>query len=347
MSKIFSCPVPISEYDKILLGHGSGGTLSHKLFEQFIHPHISNNILDELHDSAVLEIGDDKFAFTTDSYVVRPIFFPGGDIGKLAVNGTINDLAMAGARPLFISLGLILEEGLRTDELSQIIQSMSSVANEAGVIIVTGDTKVVEKGKGDKIFINTSGIGVIEKDINISPKNCKPGDLIILSGKIAEHGIAILSARQGLEFETTIKSDTVPLNRLVQEMLNSSRNIHVLRDPTRGGVATTLNELASSSNAGMLIEEEKILIDPEVRAACEILGLDPLYIANEGKLIAIVGREDAEEILDAMHQNKFGRDAVIIGEVTSDNPGEVIMKTTIGTKRIIDMLSGEQLPRIC
>ena len=346
MNNNFTCPVPIPEYDKILLGHGSGGILSHKLFEQFIHPHISNNILD-LHDSAVFEINNKKFAFTTDSYVVQPIFFPGGDIGALAVNGTINDLAMAGAKPLFISVGLILEEGLGTDELSHIIQSMKRAADAAGVKIVTGDTKVVEKGKGDKIFINTSGIGVIEKGIDISPKNCKAGDVIILSGKIAEHGVAILSAREGLKFETTIKSDTAPLNKLVHEILNVSKNIHVLRDPTRGGLATTLNEIASSSITGMFIEEEKIPVDEEVRAACEILGLDPLYIANEGKLVAIAQREDADKILDAMYNNEFGRDTVVIGEVTSDNPGEVIMKTTIGTKRIVDMLSGEQLPRIC
>jgi hydrogenase expression/formation protein HypE len=347
MSKDFTCPVPFSEYDKILLGHGSGGTLSHRLFEQFIHPHFSNNILDELNDSAVFEIGDNKIAFTTDSYVVQPIFFPGGDVGKLAVNGTVNDLAMAGAKPLFISVGLILEEGFAIEDLSKIILSMKSSADYAGVKIVTGDTKVVEKGKGDKIFINTAGIGIVAKEINIAASKCEPGDVIILSGKIAEHGIAILSVRERLEFETTVKSDTAPLNKLVNEMLDASKNIHVLRDPTRGGLATTLNELAGAAQVGMFIEEEKISINEEVKAACEILGIDPLYIANEGKLVAIVQQEDAEKVLHAMHKNEFGKDAAVIGEVTQNNPGEVIMKTIIGTKRIIDMLSGEQLPRIC
>ena len=347
MKEKFSCPLPFSDYDKVLLGHGSGGTLSHKLFEQIIHPYLSNNILDELHDSAIFEIDEQKFAFTTDSYVVQPVFFPGGDIGKLAVNGTVNDLAMAGATPLFISVALILEEGLTTDELSKIMLSVKEAADFSGVKIITGDTKVVEKGKGDKIFINTSGIGLIEKDVKISAGNCKPGDLIILSGKIAEHGIAILNAREGLRFDTQVKSDTAPLNHLVKSMLNVSKNIHVLRDPTRGGLATTLNEIAFSSKTGIIIEEGKIPLADEVKAACEILGLDPLYIANEGKLIAVVAKQDAEKVLDAMRDNEFGKNSMVIGEVVQENPGEVVMKTTIGTKRIIDMLSGEQLPRIC
>ena len=254
---------------------------------------------------------------------------------------------MAGAKPLFISTGLILEEGFEIAKLSQIIRSMKNAADEAGIKIITGDTKVVEKGKGDQIFINTSGIGVIEKDIEISPLKCKPGDAIILSGKIAEHGIAVLSARENLQFETTTKSDTAPLNELVHEMICVSKNIHVLRDPTRGGLATTLNEISSASNLGIIIDEEKIPIEDEVKAACEILGFDPLYVANEGKLVAFVQHEDCDKIIDVMHKNKYGKDAVIIGNVTSENPGEVIMKTTIGTKRIIDMLTGEQLPRIC
>ena len=310
-------------------------------------PQFDNPLLNLQHDGAIINQNGVKFAFSTDSYVIKPIFFPGGNIGELAVNGTVNDLAMCGAKPLYISCGFIIEEGFSMEELWQIIQSMQSAAANTGVQIVTGDTKVVDKGSGDKIFINTSGIGVIEEQRNISPLNCKPGDKIILSGKIADHGIAIMAVREGLEFETEIKSDTAALNKMVDEMFSVSSKINVLRDPTRGGISSALNEIAQSSNTGMLIDETKIPISEQTKAACEILGLDPLYIANEGKLIAIVSSEDADKVLSVIKQNEFGKDAVIIGEVTNENPRRVIMKTSIGSKRIVDMLSGEQLPRIC
>lgn len=342
-----NCPIPKSDYEHVLLAHGGGGTLTHQLLDKMFFPNFSNDILDVHHDSALLNINNSRLAFTTDSYVVNPIFFPGGNIGDLAVNGTINDLAVSGATPLYISLSFIIEEGLPMEDLWKIVLSIKNAAEKAKVKIVTGDTKVVDKGKGDKIFINTSGIGLINDGINISPINCKPGDLILLNGSIAEHGITIMSSREGLEFETEIKSDTAPLNFLISDMLKVSKQIHVMRDPTRGGIASTLNEIASSSNLGIQIYEDKILIEEEVNGACEILGLDPLYIANEGKLIAIVEKEDADKILDIMRKNEFGKNSQIIGEVTEENPSTVLMKTSIGSNRIVDMISGEQLPRIC
>ena len=343
----YSCPIPISDYEKVTLAHGGGGTLSQKLIQKMFLPQFDNPLLNLQHDGAIFEVNGNKLAFSTDSYVVKPIFFPGGNIGELAVNGTVNDLAMCGANPLYISAGFIIEEGFSMEELWQIILSMKKAAEKAGVQIVTGDTKVVDKGKGDKIFINTSGVGVINENRNISPLNCKAGDKIILSGKIAQHGIAIMSAREGLEFDSEVKSDTAALNKLVDEMFNTSQNIHVLRDPTRGGISSALNEIAQSSNLGMMIYEKDIPVDEQVRAACEILGLDPLYIANEGKLIAIVDPADAGKVLAVMRNNELGLDASIIGEVNEQNYGKVIMKTTIGSKRVVDMLSGEQLPRIC
>lgn len=342
-----SCPIPKSDYEKILLAHGGGGTLSHKLISKLFYPQFANDILAQQHDSGIFEINKIKFAFTTDSYVVQPIFFPGGDIGSLAVNGTVNDLSMAGAKPLFISAAFILEEGFDIEDLWKIVLSMQKAAEESGVQIITGDTKVVDKGKGDKIFINTSGIGVVPDGVNISPKNCKPGDVIILSGKIAEHGIAIMSSRENLEFDTSIKSDTAPLNSLVEKMLDVSKEISMMRDPTRGGIASSLNEIAMTAKVGILIEEEKIPIAEEVKGACEILGLDPLYIANEGKLIAFVSESGANKVLEAMRSHALGKEARIIGKVTSSDPGTVIMKTSIGSNRIVDMMSGEQLPRIC
>ncbi|MDP2364293.1 MAG: hydrogenase expression/formation protein HypE, partial [Ignavibacteria bacterium] len=306
-----------------------------------------NEFLNQQHDSAVINLDKKKIAFTTDSYVVSPIFFPGGNIGDLAVNGTVNDLAVSGAKPLFISSRFIIEEGLDMNELWQIVQSMKTAADKAGVKIVTGDTKVVDRGKGDKIFINTSGIGLIYEEVNINPRNCQPGDVIILNGKIAEHGVAIMSAREGLEFETTIESDTAPLNSLVEDILSVSKNVHVMRDPTRGGIASSLNEIATLSNLGIEIEQNKILISEEVRGACEILGLDPLYIANEGKLLVIASADDSGLILNKMKEHPLGRYSTIIGRVRTDNPGIVVMKTSIGSSRIVDMISGEQLPRIC
>jgi len=342
-----TCPLPISDYKKVLLAHGGGGNLSHQLIQKMFFSQFSNSFLNEEHDGAVIPVKEGRIAFSTDSYVVHPIFFPGGNIGELAVNGTVNDLAMCGAKPLFISAGFIIEEGLPMEELWQIVLSMRKAAEAAGVQIVTGDTKVVDNGKGDKIFINTSGIGLIAPGINISPKNCSEGDIIILSGRIADHGIAIMSAREGIEFETQIVSDTAPLNSLVEVMLNTSRNIHVLRDPTRGGLASALNEIAMTSGKSIIIEENNIPIAEEVKGACEILGFDPLYIANEGKLVAFVAETDAEKVLNAMRSHPLGKESVIIGKVAAGNTGSVVMKTSIGSTRIVDMLSGEQLPRIC
>jgi hydrogenase expression/formation protein HypE len=343
----FACPIPKSDYTNILLAHGSGGKMTHELIEKMFLPQFRNEFLEPLHDGAVFNVGETKFAFSTDSYVVDPIFFPGGDIGELAVNGTVNDLAMCGARPLYLSSAFIIEEGLPIDELWKVVLSIQEAAKRAGVVVVTGDTKVVDRGKGDKLFINTSGIGVVEDGIDIAPKKIQVGDRIILNGDIALHGIAVMSVREGIDFQTQIKSDTAPLNGLVAEMFKSSRNIHVLRDPTRGGVATTLNELAEQSGLGISIDEESIPVPDDVRGACEILGLDPLYIANEGKLLAFVSPDDSEKVLSAMRKHPLGKSSVVIGEVVNQHQGTVVMKSEIGGTRVVDMLSGEQLPRIC
>jgi hydrogenase expression/formation protein HypE len=332
--------------DRILLAHGSGGKLAHDLIEKSFVPVLDNLLLAQLDDSAVFKLNG-RLAFTTDSYVVNPIFFPGGDIGKLAVCGTVNDLSMSGARPLYLSLAFIIEEGLLIKDLQKIIDSIKTTAEEAGVKIITGDTKVVERGSADKLFINTAGIGKIPAGVSISGSNAKPGDKVILSGTIGDHGIAVLSQRQGLSFGTKLESDCAPLGQMVAEMLKASKNIHSLRDPTRGGLATTLNELAKQSKVGIRIEEPKIPVRDEVSGACEMLGLDPLYIANEGKLIAIVTHEDADKILTSMKKNRYGRNAVVIGEVIAEHPGRVVMKTLLGSSRIVDMLVGEPLPRIC
>ncbi len=334
------------ESEKILLAHGSGGKLAHELVAKSFVRALANPVLDKLDDSAVIDFSG-RLAFTTDSYVVSPVFFPGGDIGKLAVCGTVNDLAMSGARPLYLSLSLVIEEGLPMSELEEIVGSVKRAAQEAGVIIVTGDTKVVHRGSADRLFINTSGIGLIPDGVDISGSNARPGDRVLLSGAIGEHGIAVLSRREGLSFSTQLESDCAPLNRLVAEMLNASPNIHCLRDPTRGGLATTLNELAEQSGVSIRIEEERVPVREEVLAACEMLGLDPLYIANEGKLISIVKAEDEDIILKAMRGNQYGREAVTIGEVSSQNPGRVVMKTSLGSTRIVDMMVGDPLPRIC
>jgi hydrogenase expression/formation protein HypE len=333
--------------DKILLDHGSGGRASHKLIADLILKYFKNPILENLDDSAVFDIEEGRLAFSTDSYTVDPIFFPGGDIGELAVNGTVNDLAMLGAKPLYLSVGFIVEEGFPISDLERILANMMKAAEEAEVSIVTGDTKVVPKGAADKIFINTSGVGMIPDGVNISGKNARPGDKIIVSGTIADHGVTILTQREGLSFESNLKSDTAPLNHLVEKIIKASDQIHVLRDPTRGGVATSLNEIAQQSDVGMLLYENQIPVRDEVIGACELLGLDPLYIANEGKLIAIVGSDHSELVLQIMKKNKYGKEAKIIGEVTDDHPGKVLLKTTIGGTRIVDMLTGEQLPRIC
>ena len=342
-----ACPIPISDYPHVLLAHGGGGKLSQHLIQKMIVSQFRNELLEPLHDGAIFTHNGTRFAFSTDSYVVNPIFFPGGDIGELAVNGTVNDLAMCGAKPLYLSVAFIIEEGFPMDDLWRVIVSMQGAASKCGVLLVTGDTKVVDRGKGDKIFINTSGIGVIPEGIQIGSRNAQVGDKIIISGSIAVHGIAIMSVREGLEFESPIKSDTAPLNGLVEAMLQTSKNIHVLRDPTRGGVASTLNEIAESSKVGIRIDADAIPLTEPVRGACEILGLDPLYVANEGKLIAFVPDGDAEKVLAAMCNHPLGKESKILGEVVSEHSGTVVMRTSIGGSRVVDMLSGEQLPRIC
>jgi hydrogenase expression/formation protein HypE len=342
-----ACPLPVMHHEQIVLGHGSGGKLSAQLLESVFLPAFSNPLLDKLDDQAVLHISGSRLAFTTDSFVVTPIFFPGGDIGKLAINGTVNDLAMSGARPMYLAAGFILEEGLPVTDLRRVVESMAVAARAAGVQLVTGDTKVVNKGKGDQIFISTTGIGLIERPVNISASRAQAGDKIILSGYMGDHGMAILSQRENLEFEGVIESDCAALNGLVADMLDATNDIHVLRDPTRGGVATVLNEIAVQSRVGMLLQETELPVRDTVRGACEILGLDPLYVANEGKLVAIVPAEDANRVVEKMRVHEFGRDARIIGEVGSEHPGMVLMKTEIGGTRIIDTLFGEQLPRIC
>jgi hydrogenase expression/formation protein HypE len=342
-----ACPLPITRHEQIVLGHGSGGKLTAQLIERIFLPAFSNPVLDKLDDQAVLEVHGCRLAFTTDSFVVTPIFFPGGDIGRLAVNGTVNDLAMSGARPLYLAAAFILEEGLATDDLGRIVESMSSAAKQAGVQLVTGDTKVVNRGKGDKIFISTTGLGVIEQLVNISAEHARAGDKVILSGYIGDHGMAILSQRENLEFEGVIESDCAALHGLVAEMMDVTDDIHCLRDPTRGGVATVLHEIANHSRVGMLLRETEIPVRDTVRGACEILGLDPLYVANEGKLIAIVPAESADTIVARMRQNPLGGDARVIGEVVADHPGMVLMQTEIGGTRVLDTLFGEQLPRIC
>lgn len=341
------CPLPLGAAKTVLLGHGSGGRMTAELLRQYFLPAFSNPALDVLNDQAVLDAQGVRLAFTTDAFVVSPLFFPGGDIGRLAVNGTINDLAMGGAMPLGLSGAFILEEGFPLDNLQRVIASMAEACREAGVWLVTGDTKVVEKGKGDGLFITTSGIGVLSHLLQISANQARPGDHILVSGTLGDHGIAVLSAREGLEFETTLVSDTAPLHTLVQAMLEVSSEIHCLRDPTRGGLATTLNEIAVSSRVGMVLEEEKIPLREEVRGACEMLGLDPLYSACEGRLVAIVGARDAASILARMQAHPLGRQARLVGRVVAKHPGTVVMRTVIGSERVVDMLSGAQLPRIC
>ncbi|HDP37384.1 MAG TPA: hydrogenase expression/formation protein HypE [Candidatus Atribacteria bacterium] len=333
--------------DKILLSHGSGGKLSFNLIKKLFLSNFSNPCLERLDDGAVLDIEGLKLAYTTDSYTVDPLFFKGGNIGELAVYGTVNDLSMCGATPLYLSCSFILEEGFSLSLLEKIVSSMREASVAARVEIVTGDTKVVNRGAADKIFINTTGIGIVEEGVNISGSNARAGDIIIINGSIGNHGIAVLSEREGLKFETDINSDAAPLSSLVADMLEISKDIHVLRDPTRGGLSTTLNEIALSSNIEIEIDEDNIPIQEGVRAACEILGYDPLYMANEGKLVAFVSPEVAPEVLKKMRKNKYGKESRIIGRVVKKSEGKVYLNTTIGGKRIVDMLTGEQLPRIC
>jgi len=333
--------------DRILLSHGSGGKLSFNLIKKLFLSNFNNPYLKRLDDGAVLNIEGLKLAYTTDSYTVDPLFFKGGNIGELAVYGTVNDLAMCGATPLYLSCSFIIEEGFSLSLLEKIVLSMREASVIARIDIVTGDTKVVNRGAADKIFINTSGLGIVKEGVNISGSNAKVGDVVIINGPIGSHGIAVLSEREGLKFETDIKSDTAPLSSLVADMLKASKDIHVLRDPTRGGLSTTLNEIALSSRLDIEINESDISIQEEVRAACEILGYDPLYLANEGKLVAFIPSEIAPDMLKKMKENKYGKESKIIGRVVKKSEGKVYLNTTIGGKRIVDMLTGEQLPRIC
>ncbi len=342
-----ACPMPKLDFEVITLGHGSGGLLTNKLLDSGVFDLLSNDWLDKRHDGAVLELSG-KTAFTTDSFVVAPIFFPGGNIGELAVNGTVNDLAMCGAIPRHISLSFIIEEGLTMTEFWDILVAVKYACSEAGVQVVTGDTKVVEKGKGDKIFINTSGIGPLHPEADIDISRVAPGDQIIVSGPLATHGIAIMSVREGLEFETQIESDTRCLNHLVRDCLDEfGRDIHLLRDPTRGGVATVLNEIARDRSLGVSILQKSIPIHEEVEGACELLGLDPLYVANEGIFISVVKKSIAEALVEKINAHPFGRGAAVIGEVVEEHPRQVVLTSSIGGKRVINMLVGEQLPRIC
>ncbi|MBU4333137.1 MAG: hydrogenase expression/formation protein HypE, partial [Candidatus Omnitrophica bacterium] len=342
-----SCPISISDYPNVLLAHGSGGTLMNQLIDGVFKIAFKNKELHKSHDAAVLNIDSSKIAITTDSYVVDPLFFPGGDIGSMAIYGTINDLAMSGAMPIALSVGFILEEGLEMEKLIKVVNSMQVAANKAGVDIVTGDTKVVDSGKGDGIFINTTGIGLIKHNMSIEPSSVVDGDAIIISGDIGRHGIAIMAVREGLEFSTFIESDSAPLNGLVSKLIDSKIEIHCMRDLTRGGLASALVEIAKTSNSQITIDENNIPVREDVRGACEILGFDPMYVANEGRFIAFVKRDDVNKALNIFHSDELGKDAKCIGYVSADKPGSVTMRSCIGTMRVVDMLSGEQLPRIC
>lgn len=342
-----TCPIPISNYPQVLLAHGGGGRLMHDLIGRMMLPAFDNPLLEKRHDGAVFQAGNVRLAFTTDSYVVQPLFFPGGDIGAMAVHGTVNDLAMCGARPLYLSVGLIIEEGLPMETLWRVVHSIEEAAKAAGVQVATGDTKVVDKGKGDGIFINTAGIGIIEHGREIDPQHVQPGDAVILSGDIGRHGIAIMASREGLVFESEIESDSAPIARLVLDLLDAGIDLHCLRDLTRGGLASALIEIAETSRNRIHIEEREIPVREDVRGACEILGLDPLYVANEGRFITFVDPADADRALEIMHSHPLGTDAAIIGTVMDDTRSIVTMKSAIGATRVVDMLSGEQLPRIC
>lgn len=343
----FSCPVPLPARERILLGHGSGGKLSADLLRDIFLPALGNPILNRLDDQAVVSLNGTRLAITTDSFVVKPLFFRGGDIGSLAVHGTINDLAMGGAEPLWLSAAFILEEGLPMETLQRVVTSMQQAAASAGVQIVTGDTKVVEKGSADDLFINTTGIGRVRDGISFSASLARPGDIVLVSGHLGDHGVAILAEREGLQFETQVQSDSAALHTLVAQLLEATQQVRCLRDPTRGGLSSTLNEIATSSQVGIELDETSIPVREEVRGACEMLGLDPMYVANEGKLVAVVAPSAAQDALRALQGHPLGKDAAIIGRVTTEHPRMVVMRTPFGTTRIVDMLAGDQLPRIC
>jgi len=342
------CPVPLSNHPNVLLAHGGGGRLTRELVDKLLAPAFANPLLAPLHDGARIDAGGARLAFTTDSYVIRPLFFPGGDIGSLAVHGTVNDLAMCGARPLALSCGLILEEGLAMATLQKVVESIAAAARAAGVPVATGDTKVVDRGKGDGVYVNTAGIGLVPEGIEIAPTRARPGDVVLVSGTLADHGVAILSVREGLEFESPIVSDSAALHVLTIPLLERlGERVHVLRDPTRGGAAAALEEIAGSAGLGIRLEETAIPIAEPVRGACEILGLDPLHVANEGKLLAIVARDAAEEALSILRSHPLGANAAVIGEVTESHRGQLAVRSAIGGLRLVDIPAGEPLPRIC
>lgn len=342
-----SCPMPINNHETVMLAHGGGGKLMNQLISKMFLTEFSNEYLDKKHDSSVLDLSSSRIAYSTDSYVVHPLFFPGGDIGSMAVYGTVNDLAMSGAIPKYLSLGFIIEEGFSMAELYRIVVSIKNAAKECGVQIVTGDTKVVDKNKGDGIYINTSGIGIIDHDLNITPKNIQPGDCVILSGDIARHGICIMAQREGLEFESSIESDSAPVNDIVAALLKEKIDIHCMRDLTRGGLSSALNELAQECNFQINIDEVKVPVREDVHGACEILGFDPMYVANEGRFIVIVPQAHSDKTLSIMKACKNADEASIIGNVSNLKSDQVILRSQIGVERIMDMLSGQQLPRIC
>ncbi|MCL1593278.1 MAG: hydrogenase expression/formation protein HypE [Actinomycetia bacterium] len=343
----WTCPIPLRNQPNVVMGHGGGGMLSAELIEHLFLPAFGGTRLADMADAALLDLPQGRVAFSTDSFVVRPLFFPGGNIGELAINGTVNDLAMRGAKPLYMSVGFILEEGLPLSDLGMIAESMAAAAKQADVEIVTGDTKVVDRGHGDGIYINTTGVGTVPAGIDIGPSRVTPGDVIIVSGTIGDHGIAIMSVREGLGFEADAVSDTAPLNAMVADLVEADLDVHALRDPTRGGLAATLNELAASSGTGIVIDQDAVPVRRVVAAACEILGLDPMYVANEGKLVAFVPEEHAEEALSVIRSETYGGEAAIIGKVVGEHPGMVVATTPLGTTRVVDMQVGEQLPRIC
>lgn len=341
------CPLPVNSEETIRLGHGSGGELSQNLFRNSIFPHIRNPHLDHLHDSAQLAIGGARLAFTTDSFVISPLFFPGGDIGELAVYGTVNDLAMGGARPLYLSCSLILEEGLPLKTLERVMASMGRAAEQAGVQLVTGDTKVVERGKGDGLYINTAGVGLLEHDRDIGPGSIRDGDRILLSGDIGRHGMAVMASREGLAFDTPLQSDCAPLHAPVLDLLRAGINVHCLRDLTRGGLATALVELARARGRLLMLEESAVAVDPSVEGACELLGLDPFYVANEGRFVVFVAPEEEQSALNILHRHTVSADSRVIGEVAPSDRATVVLRNILGCERLLDLLPGEQLPRIC
>ncbi len=343
----WSCPMPLRDQPNIVMGHGGGGKLSAELIEHLFLPAFSNEHLDGLGDAAVMELPAGKIAMSTDSFVVRPRIFPGGNIGELAINGTVNDVAMAGAVPKYVSVAMILEEGMPIDELAWLVQSMAKAAETAGVQLVTGDTKVVDKGHGDGVYINTTGVGVLRDGVDIHPRNVQPGDAVLVNGTIGDHGMAIMSVREGLEFESTIRSDTAALNHLIAALLDAEIDVRALRDPTRGGLAATLNEFATAAEVGVVVEERDLPVERAVASACEMLGMDPFYVANEGKVVVVVPADQADAALEVMRAHELGKNAAKIADIVDAHPGIVVAKTGIGATRVVDTQVGEQLPRIC